>query len=234
MDPQDIRTLDAARQRVAQLVTALDSLRAELVTSNPLPPWESLQEKTNSVTFQLQQISTHLQKNTAFFASAHVYPLPSFPNRNHEAAIGQMLRKKLEPDVEKWIDKGLAKGKAIEEGDETRGVHSSRQLDEIWSWAAERAISGSSEIPWGIDYTLAERDEGAENVVTGIRRKLDDGMEEVDEDEEMEDEDEEGSGKKDPATAGTKEGGSAVAVKAPMPLDAVLRFMNTGQLPTNR
>lgn len=225
MDPADVRTLDLARQRLSQLVTALDGLRADVLRGNPLPPWESLQEKTNSVAYQFQQVASHLQKNEAFFASAHTYPLPSFPDRSHENVVGQLLRKKLEPDVEKWIDEGTALGKRVDEGGGLKG----KELDDVWGWAAERAVGSSAEIPWGIDYTLDEREEGVEGVMTGIMRKLNDGMEDMDEEEE----EEEDGRAKDIKKESTPEV-RTIPAKPPMPLETILRFMNMGHMPPGR
>ena len=89
------------------------------------------------------------------------------------------------------------------------------------------AIAVFGETPFGIDFTLAERDseEGPEGVKTGLRRELNDGMVEVDEDEE-EQEQEAGAGKVE-----TKQEAQEAPERKPMPLEQVLRFMNTGQMP---
>lgn len=232
MDPQDVRILEMTRQRLSQLVTAMDGLRADLINGNPLPSWDSLQEKASAVSYQFQQVASHLQKNDAFFSTAHSYPLPSFPDKNHHNIVGQLLRKKLEPDVERWVDEGERLGRRVDGVDgEESGAVGAKELDDIWGWAAERAVTLTNEIPWGIDYTLEERDRegGTEGVVTGMKRKLNDGMEEVDEDEE-ENESEEKEAKQ---TAEAKNNTSAGPVAPPMPLEYTLRFMNTGHaLPT--
>lgn len=64
---------------------------------------------------------------------------------------------------------------------------------ELWNWAGRAANELARQHEWGGDFTLAEREAGVENVVTGLRRKLidsnsEDGSLESDEDDvKMED-----------------------------------------------
>lgn len=64
---------------------------------------------------------------------------------------------------------------------------------ELWNWAGRAANELARQHEWGGDFTLAEREAGVENVVTGLRRKLvetdsEDGSSESDEnDVKMED-----------------------------------------------
>lgn len=64
---------------------------------------------------------------------------------------------------------------------------------ELWNWAGRAANELARHHEWGGDFTLAEREAGVENVVTGLRRKLvetdsEDGSSESDEnDVKMED-----------------------------------------------
>lgn len=64
---------------------------------------------------------------------------------------------------------------------------------ELWNWAGRAANELARKHEWGGDFTLAEREAGVENVVTGLKRKLidsdsEDGSLESDEDDvKMED-----------------------------------------------
>lgn len=94
-------------------------------------------------------------------------------------------------------------------------------------------LAQSDDVPWGIDYTIAERDEGVENVVTGLRRELDDGMEDVDDEDEEEGGDD---GTKDKmvvdggdATDKQKQAAPPQPAMPPLPpLEDLLRFMSNG------
>lgn len=57
---------------------------------------------------------------------------------------------------------------------------------ELWNWAGRAANELARQHEWGGDFTLAEREAGVENVVTGLIRKLietdsEDGSSESDE-----------------------------------------------------
>lgn len=43
---------------------------------------------------------------------------------------------------------------------------------ELWNWAGRAANELARQHEWGGAFTLAEREAGVENVVTGLRRKL--------------------------------------------------------------
>lgn len=131
--------------------------------------------------------------------------------------LEQLLRTKLDPRVDDWVARGRDGGqKALREG-----ALSETQLAELWEWAPVEANAEARRRDWGGDFTLEEMDEGVKGVVTGLRRRLDEGGEE---DEEMEeDAEEEGEGP-----------GESGPVQPSMPLDDVLRFMTTGVSPTQR
>lgn len=179
--------------------------------------------------------------------------------------LSQLVRTKLEPRVEDWVAKGRGVGKgdaggAIDTsvggdggGGET-GLLSDEELKELWNWAPIEANEEARRRDWGGDFTLEEREMGVKNVVTGLRRKLDeDGGE-----ESSEEEDEEGEGAGTAAGAGAaaaapgdemdivgvhrKNVGAGVefqvarerdhvptqALSSAMPLDDVFRYMMTG------
>jgi len=80
------------------------------------------------------------------------------------------------------------------------------------------------------DFTIAEREAGIDSVVTGLRRKLDegeggDGDEDGDESMAMEDVVPNANGESNAVEAGTDPALPAI------PLDGMLRFMSNGVLP---
>ena len=60
--------------------------------------------------------------------------------------------------------------------------------ESLWEWAGAVANDKARKHTWGGDYTLEEKENGVENVRTGLKRKLkvdpEDSSEEEDEDEE--------------------------------------------------
>ncbi len=157
-----------------------------------------------------------------------VYPLPSYPGKTQEALLGQLLRKKLEPEVEDWVTQGLQMAEAAGMADDGKR---SGVLD-LWSWAGMAANELARGHEWGGDFTLEEREGGIENVVTGLKRKF---AEEDEDEEEAEDEDGDGAGKDTTEDVGLKttveqedeDLGSRVNGD-PLPLEHVLKFMMTG------
>ena len=176
-----------------------------------------------------------------FLREAHAYPLTNFPGHTQENLLGQLLRKKLEPGVENWIEEYTI-GRHDRDGEQqVNGVEaneglSDREMRELWSWASTTsqgivAPMLEEDGAFADDYTIAEREAGVENVMTGLKRKLDGESDEEDEDDEGNDE------KMADTMPGTaKVAGDEAGVNAslpPMPLEAVLKFTTTGILPTN-
>ena len=116
-----------------------------------------------------------------------VHPSPNFPGRTQENALGQLLRKKLEPDVEELVAKGREPAaEATPEGLE--------RMQQVWDdarrWVQQRIAQYVGEEAGNV-YTKEEREMGVENVRTGLRRDL----EEYSEDEEEEGDEAEGGTK---------------------------------------
>lgn len=108
------------------------------------------------------------------------YPSPNYPGRTQEGLLGQLLRKKLEPHVETWVDEG----RAIHDGDEGEDVA------ELWAWSQEwigTRVATYILDEAGDNYTIEERKGGVENVNTGLRRKLDEDESEEEDEDSMED-----------------------------------------------
>jgi mediator of RNA polymerase II transcription subunit 8, fungi type len=128
----------------------------------------------------------HLSKHSDTLDQTVVYPSTNYPGRTQEGLLGQLLRKKYEPQIETWVDEGRTIQAESTEGKE-------ENIEELWNWASEwigpRVAKYAIEEA-GDSYTIEEREAGIENVKTGLRRKLEEDEESSDgedEDEEMED-----------------------------------------------
>ena len=177
--------------------------------------------------------------------------MPSFPDRNHENVIGQLLRKRLEPEVEDWIDdahddavaslSGLKLKQArpsvsdAEEREKAKpeDVEKARkkaaELEKLWEWAGSAAGEALTKVPWGMDYTVEEldREGGVGAVKTGLKRKL------VSKAEEDEDEDDEDSDIEDEAYNMDEDETKKDEESAgpPLSLEQMMQFMLMGTEP---
>lgn len=91
-----------------------------------------------------------------------VHPNTNFPGREQEGILGQILRKKLEPGVEKWVERGKEASMTVDITEE----------EEIKSWAAEWIavrIAKYALEEAGDEYTVEEREKGIKNIRTGLR-----------------------------------------------------------------
>ena len=110
--------------------------------------------------------------------------------------LQQLLRKKAEPAVEDWVDDNTNPARVAKwDNGRDAGLKEDEQA-ELWAFAkptsTETAGHMYSSGAFDYEYTLAEKEAGVENVVTGLRRKLNKNMDEDEEDDdEDEDEDEE-------------------------------------------
>ena len=145
----------------------------------------SFRFQTSVIAGNLQSLANLLVEQQEIFSSLAVFPLAEYPGRTQEGLLGQLLRKKPEPAVEDWIDEGIKTGKAAQ------SQHSSTTQDEVSGHASvvmrELLLKYSS--IYGTNYTSQERAMGVENVVTGLRRKLEDNYQQEEEGSEEEDED---------------------------------------------
>lgn len=244
----DIKPLDATRLRLFQLSNELGVLRQAIETSDPLPPWSTILRSSNLLSVQLGSLTEHLA--TAFNAHSdpalsnfslggqpHAYPLPSFPIEQ-ENILGQLLRKKLDPGVEEWVERASAAAASKDHRGIEYKVLNREQQEELWAWAKPRAGEIAAGIPWGIDYSIAEQEAGVETVITGLKRKLDTGLESDDEDDDEDDDRDDGEDKHMEDVGGgskkqniTTQDLLTASLKPVIPLDDMLRFMSTGTLP---
>lgn len=135
---------------------------------------------------QLQAYYEHLFEHASFLDTVSVFPVPSFPGKTQETLLGQVVRKKLEPEVEEWVSQAAEETEnVVGPGHEEEGK-SQRQLLDLWDQTPLISNECAKEDSWGGDFTNKGVEEGRKNVVTGMKRKLKD----LDEDEADEDEDE--------------------------------------------
>jgi mediator of RNA polymerase II transcription subunit 8 len=144
---------------------------------------EDIQNSASILAININSIIEHISKNSDMLNKTVVYPSTNYPGRTQEGLLGQLLRKKLEPEIETRVEEGRTIEKAVEESKE--------DVEDLWNWAQDwigERIGRYAAEEAGEEYTEEEKAMGIENVNTGLRRTSEDEeSEEEDEDEEMED-----------------------------------------------
>ncbi|KAJ5175214.1 uncharacterized protein N7482_001091 [Penicillium canariense] len=214
----------------------------------------SLQSQANIISNNLVSVSEHLSDHRDLLSSLVAYPGPEYPGRTQGNILEQLLRTKLDPRVEDWVARGREAGtepspSALDLSNATsnptapatpaQNLLSESELADLWEWAPLEANEEARRRNWGGNFTLEEREAGIQNVVTGLRRQLedDDGSEEEEEGEEDEGEDE-----MEIVGVHRKSGGGsglefdiaphhAHIAEPVVPLDEILRYMTTGRMP---
>jgi len=197
----------------------------------------SLQSHSALVSNSLQAIAQELSEHHTLLSSLIVHPLPQFPNQQVHI-LEQMLRTKLEPEVDEWVKHGQ---EMVQTKPKDRAL-SDRDRNALWQWAPNAANGELRKQKWGADYTLAEKEQGVDKVVTGLKRELAEPPGEVSEDddeeyEEVTDDDEEEDAM-DVVEVRAEAGGQGVEMgvasrrpTAPqMPLESIHKFMMTGKM----
>ena len=124
-----------------------------------------------------------MNANSELLNRTVVFSSTNFPGRTQEGLLLQLLRKKLEPQVETWV----GEGRALQADPKTDIGETER---EILKYIKERNPEKAREYITESDpyYTKEENEIGRETVRTGLRRKdEEDESEDGDQDEEMED-----------------------------------------------
>jgi len=168
---------------------------------------DSIQVHSTILAQNLKAITEHLSKHADLFASTVVYPSTNFPGRTQENLVGQLLRKKLEPNVETWVEEGRALGSQKAEGRDA----GEEDLDELWNFAKAYVTPAVAK------------------AAQGSRDMLDDIYNESSEEEEEEEEKEGEAGEQ--VVAGGHvygDGGKGNPEGLKRDLDAIARFMTTG------
>ncbi|KAK3675210.1 mediator of RNA polymerase II transcription subunit 8 [Recurvomyces mirabilis] len=237
LSPDQIRTVDQLRQKLARLSQTLQESRQSLLSSDPLPSWQELKLEQDHIIRNISNIQQALNEHRDFLTAAHAYPTSAFPGQTQEGLLGNLLRKKLEPIPEDWVARYSIQPKQQDEG----GL-AVQEFPGLWDWAAQSnhecleqfQISDAFED----DYTIAEREGGVENVVTGLRRKL--GEDESDSEDGDDDVNMSVDEERPKADGMEKEVAIVVVEKgidptlAPMKLENLLRFMTTGVMPAQK
>lgn len=191
LDDDELKALEQTLGRLAQLSSSIQSLKMDLIKSNPLPPPSSLQASAQILQRNLQTVLDSLSENSDILTRMAIHPSTNYPGRTQENVLTQLLRKKLEPDVEELVADGrdtarLATPAGIED------------LQDIWhelrEWTHGR-IAEYVRDEAGDVYTAEERAAGTESVRTGLRRDVED------EDESDDEEDDNGGGEGESAAA---------------------------------
>lgn len=138
-----------------------------------------------------------MKTHSGLFEKMVTYPSTNFPGRTQEGLLGHLLRKKLEPGVERWVEEGRAMALSTSQAGNGQGEQEDG-LEEKWKEAQDfigERIARAAVTHRSDEYTAEEREMGVENVNTGLRRPMKLGGDEGDgesdedgsEDEEMED-----------------------------------------------
>lgn len=184
----------------------------------------SLQASAQILQRNLQTVLDSLSENSELFSRIAIHPSTNYPGRTQENILTQLLRKKLEPDVEELVAQGQETARlATPEGvAELQGI-----WDELREWTHGRIATYVREEAGEI-YTKEEQEMGTESVRTGLRKDLDEESDGEDEDEE--DEDNVGG----VGGAGTNGQGGAPLARGPEP-ETLLWFASRGdfEVPPN-
>ncbi|KAK3934943.1 mediator of RNA polymerase II transcription subunit 8 [Diplogelasinospora grovesii] len=104
--PDELKQLELMRNRFFQLTNSLESLQNTVLGAKPLPSAESLQASAYILQQTLNSLQQLLNENSDLFTRVAVHPSTNFPGRTQEHILLQLLRKKLEPEVEGWVEEG--------------------------------------------------------------------------------------------------------------------------------
>jgi mediator of RNA polymerase II transcription subunit 8, fungi type len=259
--PDEIRTLEQIRQRLQTLNSSITALQTNFYEVQPLPTWcvfitqdldvvsqalislarSSLQSHSGLISNNLQAVAKQLADNQQLLSSLVAYPLPQYP-KSQAHLLEHLLRTKLEPEVEEWVEKGQEIAQKASK--ERYSGLSEPARDELWQWAPIAANDEIRKQNWGGDYTMAEKQSGIENVVTGLRRELQeppdpeeqDEVEGADESEEADDDEEDVVEiRRKPNAPGLEfDLSTAKRPTSQMPIENIFRFMVTGNTAPGR
>lgn len=254
------KILDQLRARLQALVGGLTVMQSEIGNPNGrLPPWPQFQTSMNRVQREMNEVVQYLKEQQEAVSSIVVVPDPKFPLQQQHI-LDTLMRTKMEPATEEWIDQNLkaAREKEKEDSQFSAGFGgqnnrlSEEDREKFWLSAVLTANLEGRKHVWGADFTMAEKELGCENIDTGLLRELDVPPtpdpytnEDLSGEEEDEDQYQEGDmdveGGKYPDAGSrmdidqTKRGGAAensgVINSIPsMPIDAIHKFMTKGEL----
>ncbi|OAA73545.1 Mediator complex, subunit Med8 [Cordyceps fumosorosea ARSEF 2679] len=222
LDDDELKSVEQILSRLAQLSSSIQSLKMDIMKSNPLPHPDSLRASAQILQRNLQTVLDCAAENAELFSRVAVRPSTNYPGRAQENVLTQLLRKKLEPDVEELV----ARGREASRLATPAGLADLQAVwDELRAWTQSR-IAAYVRDEAGDAYTKAEREMGTENVRTGLRRDIEEDEEEEEEEEEEEDEEDEGEDQvmATVVPGGNGDGGAAPQRRGPE-LETLLWFM---------
>jgi len=136
----EARTLETLRQRLVTVTAATknlhDQMRPAMEGRGPLPRWSEIHAAQRTIALQIkaiQEIMADADKGDLLRA-AHPYPTSQFPWHQNNI-IHMLLRKRLEPNVEKLAAQAKAECRKLEA---TEGMEP-EDWDELWEWGAIEA-----------------------------------------------------------------------------------------------
>ncbi len=142
-------------------------------------------------------ITSHLSTHSDLLSALVAYPSPQFPGRQHEGLAGVLLRKKMEPGVESWVEEGRITGASQNTSAFGQTVRASGLRRDVVQGLANTNTTtqepGELEDDWK---------QAAMYTVQAAGRLLDSSREEADGMEEESSEDEDGDGDGDVAMGG--------------------------------
>ena len=213
-----------------------------------------IQNQASIIGGYLDGVSTHLRRNQDILSSLNAYPLPTFPGHTQQGLLDQLLRKRVEPSVEDWLDRGRHTAESTFGAGQD--ALTAEELRAIWQWAPLELEKAYNAEHFHGDYTRAEVETGVDKVKSGLRRRLNDNIpdppkwdenghiiDEDDDEEDEEDEEDEGDeGAEDLQVVGARRRSNAPGIelaiskesdKPPaMKIGHVYNFMMTGTVPS--
>lgn len=107
--PYDL--LESIRHRLNQVYVSLRKL-ADQIRYHPtgkirLPNYAHFVNQFQVLITQLNSIANTLHQDADVLSLTNVYPLPLFPTSQQEGLLTTLLRKKVLPEVETWIDEAM-------------------------------------------------------------------------------------------------------------------------------
>ena len=106
--PYDV--LESIRNRLNQIRQSLTKLADQINNHNrhpqkiKLPSYLYFQNQFQVLITQLMSITNQLYNNEDLLRNTNVYPTPIFPTSAHENMLTTLLRKKVAPEVDEWIN----------------------------------------------------------------------------------------------------------------------------------
>lgn len=205
-----LRIVDQARQRLDQLTKSIEAARHAVVMGRPMPDLKALQSHSNILTQVTSSITNHIATNADLLSTLVAYPSTNFPGRTQEPLAGHLLRKKLEPKVEAWVDEGRAVGKEANDNGEGKDSEGKDTMEADWYQAAGWTAGKAQKF---MDESEGRKEE----------------MKEEEEEEEREDGDVEMDGSM--VAVAEDAGGKADGGRPEMTVAQMARYMNTGIMP---